>query len=348
MTDTNPKEPKVPVPNSPSPVRRILSVLIPLVLAVVLFAVVYRDFSVEDFKRSISETNTWLLVLSVIPLGFSHYLRGVRWNALIKSAGYHATDLELFAAVLAGYAGNLALPRAGEVLRCTLIQRSRKIPVETSLGNVVAERVLDMVMLIVLTLIALLLEAERLSAFLGSLFVSKFAGAAFNSSIFIGIVLGGLLAGGLGLYGLYLFRNHKFVAGLWGFITRLWTGLIALKKVENLPLFILQTCLIWVGYYVSSAMVLYGFTPTLGLPIASALILNVVGAFGMVAPVQGGIGAYHYMVSAGMASIYGISLADGLALAFLIHTSQMIFTAIAGGAAFIWLSNHKPLASQQA
>jgi len=55
----------------------------------------------------------------------------------------------------------------------------------------------------------------------------------------------------------------------------------------------------------------------------------------MSAPVQNGLGAFHYIISQGLLIIYGIPLEDGLVYALLTHESQLIFTAILGAISFL-------------
>jgi uncharacterized membrane protein YbhN (UPF0104 family) len=54
----------------------------------------------------------------------------------------------------------------------------------------------------------------------------------------------------------------------------------------------------------------------------------------MIAPVQGGIGAFHWMVSEGLLA-YGISKTDGLSYALLVHTSQTIIILFIGSLSLI-------------
>jgi len=54
----------------------------------------------------------------------------------------------------------------------------------------------------------------------------------------------------------------------------------------------------------------------------------------MSAPVQGGLGAFHYIVSRGLLVVNGIPLEDGLAYALLTHESQLILVAIIGTISF--------------
>jgi uncharacterized membrane protein YbhN (UPF0104 family) len=85
------------------------------------------------------------------------------------------------------------------------------------------------------------------------------------------------------------------------------------------------------------------FTSHLGL--AAALFLLVAGGLAMSAPVQGGIGAYHLLVSQGLL-LYGITLENGLAFATLLHSLQLIMVIITGIIALLLLflqKKNKPL-----
>jgi hypothetical protein len=58
------------------------------------------------------------------------------------------------------------------------------------------------------------------------------------------------------------------------------------------------------------------------------------GSLGMAAPVQGGTGSFHLLVS-GALLLYGWKAEDGLILATFIWASQTILTIVAGGIAFL-------------
>jgi hypothetical protein len=54
----------------------------------------------------------------------------------------------------------------------------------------------------------------------------------------------------------------------------------------------------------------------------------------MSAPVQSGLGAFHWVISQGLLIVKGIPIEDGLAYALLAHESQLIFVAIVGAISF--------------
>lgn len=327
--------------------KKIIGYGLPIVLAAVLVYIVYRDISWQELKEAIGNTRKDLLLFSLLPLLGSHYLRSVRWGQMLKPLGYTPPTMMLYLAVLAGYAANLVVPRSGEILRCTLIQRNNGVPAETSLGNVVAERVIDVLMLLLLTLLGLVFEYDRLWGFLNGLLVSKLAVSTLSTGFVVGFFLGMAALGGGFIFTLYVLRNKPFFSAVWQLWVKLWQGLVSTKDVDNWPLFMLYSVLIWLGYLTSSYMVILAFSPTSELPVVSTLLLNILGGYAMIAPVQGGIGAYHYMVSAGMTAIYALKETDTKSLAFLLHTSQFIVTLVVGGAAAMYLTNKAVVAAPE-
>jgi uncharacterized membrane protein YbhN (UPF0104 family) len=94
-------------------------------------------------------------------------------------------------------------------------------------------------------------------------------------------------------------------------------------------LFLFHSIFIWVLYYLAVYVCLFAFPATSSLRGGSALFLLVAGGLGMSAPVQGGIGAYHLLVSQGLV-VYGISLQDGLAFATLVHFLSLAMVVVLG------------------
>jgi hypothetical protein len=62
----------------------------------------------------------------------------------------------------------------------------------------------------------------------------------------------------------------------------------------------------------------------------------------MSAPVQSGMGIFHWTVSRGIALVEGVTLEEGLSYAIFAHESQLIFILIAGAISFfIMFGRHK-------
>jgi len=83
-----------------------------------------------------------------------------------------------------------------------------------------------------------------------------------------------------------------------------------------------------------SWVVVYSIPETSHLTALDGLFLLVIGSLGMAAPVQGGIGAFHWIIYKGL-TIYGISREKGLVYATLSHESQTLLVIILGAYSFL-------------
>jgi uncharacterized membrane protein YbhN (UPF0104 family) len=119
------------------------------------------------------------------------------------------------------------------------------------------------------------------------------------------------------------------------FISELIKGLRSIANLKRPGQFIFHSVLIWVLYFLSTYAAFYAL-PTTHLGPGAALFLLALGGVAMSAPVQGGIGVYHLLVSEGL-MLYGIPHEDGLAFAILTHGSQMSLTIILGAASLFLL-----------
>ena len=75
--------------------------------------------------------------------------RGERWLALLHHNGAQPSRLDAYGLVAVGYLGNNVLPaRAGDALRVVLLAPRARTDARTVIGTIVAERVLDVVLLV--------------------------------------------------------------------------------------------------------------------------------------------------------------------------------------------------------
>ena len=97
----------------------------------------------------------WVAVAVAVSL-LSHFVRAMRWRLLYESIGYRPSPSHIFGSVIVGYMANLAFPRAGEVVRCATLRTSENIPLEKSIGTVVTERLIDMLVFVLIVLVGML------------------------------------------------------------------------------------------------------------------------------------------------------------------------------------------------
>ncbi|MFY0607363.1 MAG: flippase-like domain-containing protein [Cyclobacteriaceae bacterium] len=307
----------------------VLKYVLSLLLAIVLLYFAFRNIDLQEFISKSKEVDYSWVVVSILLSMVAYYARAYRWNLLLKPLGFpklnvHRTNL----AILIGYLANLAFPRLGEVTRCAMLKRSDDVPVATSFGTVITERIIDMITLLVLILLTLLVEYERLMTFMSNMIegLEGVSGIVWKSALV-------LLIGGIAFLALAYFLYQKSVK-VRSFINSLIEGLLSLRKVQNLTGFIISTLVLWVTYYFMSYLIVFSIPETSHLSWMVGIMLLITGGLALAVPVQGGIGTYHAFISA-MLLLYGVDQTTGVFLATLLHSSQIVAIAGFGGIALL-------------
>lgn len=304
-----------------------------LLLAGALFYFAFKDVEFEDMVKKVSEVNYWWIILSITLSLLSHWLRAYRWNLMLKPLGYDKlSNSRTYLAVMTGYLANLAFPRLGEVTRCGVMKRNEKIPMSISFGTVITERVLDFLILLTLIVLDFFVEFELVYDF----FISSVGwDTQVDHTVNVIIIISSLIV--LGVIGVMILKRileHEFENALLQKAHRILTdivnGLMSIRKVENISGFVLSTIGIWVFYYLMSYVIFFSIAETSVLGFGAGLSILAAAGVAMAMPVQGGIGAYHTLVS-GVLIIYGIEATSGLFFATLLHTSQLMSILFFGG-----------------
>jgi hypothetical protein len=232
------------------------------------------------------------------------------------------------------------LPRLGEVTRCGALSKSDSIPFNKLLGTVIVERIIDVLCLFVCILMAAAIEYKRLGNFFGEKVFDplgqKFQLLAKSPLLLVAVIA--LVLGLLLVFIYFLRKSNKKNSG--SPVSKIIKGFVdGLRSVANLKrpwLFIFESAFIWVIYYLGVYVALFAFPFTSELGAGAALFLLVAGGLGMSAPVQGGIGTYHILVSQGLV-LYGVSEENRYAFAFMLHGLQLVLVILLGIASLFLL-----------
>lgn len=106
--------------------------------------------------------------------------------------------------------------------------------------------------------------------------------------------------------------------------------------MEKKWLFIGHTVFIFLTWLIMLYVVFLAYKPTEHVSIQAGMVAFLMGAIAMIAPVQGGIGPWHFMVSETLV-IYGVSRANGLIFALIAHTTTNLIYILIGGIALIMI-----------
>ncbi len=318
-----------------------LKVILFFVIGVFLFWLAFRGQNIGEIKNKLENANYYWALVSILFGFLSNVSRSVRWKMLIEPTGYKVRLINTFSAVTIGYFANLAVPRLGEVSRCAILNRYEKVPVSNLLGTVVVERIVDVLTMLALLFITVVLQFGLLSDFALKNFihpvVEKLSSLAEKGSVFYVITAVSIIVVGVAIRFLYtklkttLFyqRFSKMIAGF-------GEGLRTIGKLKNPVMFLVHSVVIWIMYALSTYFCFYGFDFTSHLGLLTALTVMSFGALGFVVPVQGGIGAYHFVVTQTLIA-YGLSYEEGLTFATFAHAIQTVAIIIAGISLFFLL-----------
>jgi uncharacterized protein (TIRG00374 family) len=314
-----------------------------LAIGIVLLYFAFRGFSFDTLWNDLKDANYAWVFLSLFFSLIAFFSRAIRWMLLIEPLGFKPGLFNTFNSLMVGYLANFAFPRLGEITRCATLARKEKIAVDKLIGTVILERAVDVLSLVILLIILIIFRFETFGSFFReSIFIplgEKLSGV-FNLSMFLWIGTGLLL---ISLVVLYLvlrkrIAHFKFVIRMKSLVRGIIDGLKTIYHMKKRWKFVFHSVFIWIMYWLMTWVLVFSLPSTSQLDIIDGLFILVIGGLGMSAPVQSGIGAYHWIVSRGIASVYpAISLEQGLVFATISHTSGAFFAIGLGTLSFFLL-----------
>ena len=306
------------------------------------FGLMYLAFKNQNPKTLLAQLKdveySWVR-LSVLFGAFAIISRAYRWVILLENLGFSVSKLNSIYAVSIGYFTNIAIPRAGEITRCTSLNQTEDIPVDKLFGTIILERAIDFIILISLVILTLFLKFSLLIELVSTIFEGK---TINPMPAFVGVLI--VLAVGVLMYRIFKQKitASPFLQKVKTFLSGVGEGFKSIKGLKNKTGFWLHTFIIWLMYLLMTYVCFFSISATSMLDLADGLYTMVIGGFGMVAPVQGGIGAYHYIVKTGLV-LLDVSEDSALLFATVVHTAQTLMTLAFGGISIlmVFLSNKK-------
>jgi hypothetical protein len=251
-----------------------------------------------EFKAAFTTAKYWLLIPVFFILSASHILRALRWRMLIQPLGYNPGLINTFFAVMIGYLANLAVPRLGEVLKCTILTKYEHVPVDKLMGTIVAERAFDLLCLVLIFILAFALQFDVIGHYginlLKQLFKGKDGSFSFAKVGLVLLVI--IVVVATVRFFLKRFLHIKFVEVISKFIKGIWQGIISVKDLQQKWAFIFTSLGIWAMYLLGTWVGFYATTGTAGLSFEVAVSALAFASIGMIIT-PGGIGAYALLMA---------------------------------------------------
>jgi uncharacterized protein (TIRG00374 family) len=251
-----------------------------------------------EFKNALRTAKFGLIAPVFLILSLSHVLRALRWRILMEPMGYKPGVANSFFAVMIGYLANLAVPRLGEVLKCTILAKYEKVPAEKLVGTIVAERAFDVISLAIVFLLAFTFQFEIVSEYGKQLFYEMFQtkGGHISSTKLL-IVSAIVLAVFLSIrFWFNQFAHLKMVILFKKILTGIWEGLSSVNKLKNKSLFLFYSVSIWFLYIIGTWVGLSATVGTEHLGLPHAITALAFASIGMIVT-PGGIGAYAFFMA---------------------------------------------------
>ncbi|MBU6119876.1 lysylphosphatidylglycerol synthase transmembrane domain-containing protein [Hymenobacter siberiensis] len=322
--------------------KHLLTIVKYLLLLSISGALMWYAVRGQDLSRIghyIATANYFWLTLTLTLSALGYFSRAYRWQMQLNASQTPAPYWAVYHAMMVGYLANLVLPRMGEVIRCSVLRRTSGVPVQVALGTVVTERVIDVLVLLSLITSLLLLDFNTFWNFVTvQVLGGRYEALARNRTpLLIAAIIGGvlLLATGYALFrNLERLRQNAFFNKGVLFVKGLLAGVFSILKMENKGVFLLHTLFTWGVYYLMDYLAFFCFPETYNLDMKAGLAVLTFGAFGMAAPVAGGIGPFHVMVQ-GILLVYGVSKEAGIAYALVVHGAQTLLVVLMGGISFV-------------
>lgn len=297
-----------------------IKIFLPIFIGVFCIYISFRNIKFSDFTQYFFEINYLWVIVGIILGALSHISRSYRWKYLINPLGYKLGFINSVLAVFSAYLINYTIPRAGDLARATMISKYENIPLEKTLGTIVAERAVDVICILIIICIGLTIEFQRIS--------EKFILLISDKEISIIFIYLGSISSILFMCYLMI-KKSKYYKSIINFFSGILEGLTVIFKMKNRNLFILHSIFIWLMYILMFWATSKAFIQLHEVTFFQLMISFTLAALSIMFS-NGGIGIYPLAVEESL-GWYGIQSSTGLAFGWVSWLSQTMMVVIFGG-----------------
>lgn len=306
-----------------------------------------KDLTGDDksqIKLTLATARYWLIIPVFGILFLSHLVRALRWKLLIEPLGYKPSTTNTVFAVFIGYLANQAVPRLGEVLKCTILARYEKVPADKLIGTIILERIIDAICLIIIFGITLAIQPDIYAQLIDTVFNSggEKKEKTISSTLVTAIIAGIIIL----ILAIWMIKNKKGFADLLLLFKKIWRsiwqGVSTIQHLKKRWLFLFLTISMWTLYLVGGYIGFMALKETNQYGIKEAFTVLSAGSIGMIAT-PGGIGTYAYLLQKTM-QVYGLNSGVALAFGWILWLAQTVVILIGGLISFVaipWYNKRK-------
>ena len=279
-----------------------------------------REMTPEDqkeFYNAFGYANYWLIIPIVIMSLLSHLSRSMRWKLLLERLDYHPKLKNVFMVTMVGYLANSAVPRLGEVLKCTFLARYEKLKVDKLVGTILIERAFDIICYLIFIGVTILIQIDVVGDYLKKKFSTVGRSAAIPFWAKLLILVAAIVILTLLLKMLFKKYPHSSILiKLKSFFAGIAEGFSTIKHLKKRKLFIAHTLFIWTMYLLQIYIGFQAMKGTSHLGINAACSVLTLATLAMIIT-PGGIGSFPFLVMETL-TIYSIASPVGKAFGWLI------------------------------
>lgn len=295
-----------------------------------IFLIVYTydkftDAQLHEIKGYFKNADYSYIYIGILIAFLGNASRAYRWKFVLEHMGYRTSFLNNFMAVNIGYLLNLTVPKSGEISRAVILKKYENVPFDKGFGTIVAERIIDMAILLIFMCLAIFLQFDIVKSFiLDKIPFQKLL--AFTVLCFIG---------GTILILIYLYSTSNWILQLRQKVAGLKEGLLSIFHMEKKAEYFLHTVFIWFSYILMFYVTLFVIPETATISSGAVITAFVVGSIA-IAFTNSGFGSYPFLISK-ILLFYSVSETAGNAFGWIVWSSQMFLVVILGVLSFLLL-----------
>ena len=300
----------------------------PLLLGTAILYWMYRNFDFSSISNVLLHEMDWTWMILSFPFGIlAQMFRGWRWKQVLEPMDEHPRTSVSIYSIFLSYAVSLIIPRVGEFARCGVLKRYDNVSFPKALGTVVTERAVDTLLMLAITAAAFVMQVHVFGTFFSTT-GTRFGDilGSFSTAGWLVTVICGVAAIIL-LY--FIVRRLTIYNKVKEAVHGVWQGIMSIRKVRNIPLFIFYSAAIWASYFLHYYLTFFCFDFTANLGLTCALVTFVVGSIAVIVPTPNGAGPWHFAVKT-MLILYGVTEPQALYFVLIVHTIQTMLVVILG------------------
>ncbi len=316
--------------------NNVLKVASSLILGGAILYWMYRGFDFKKVEQVLLHDMNWTWMLLSFPFGIlAQMFRGWRWRQTLEPVDEHPRNHVSINSIFLSYAVSLIIPRVGEFARCGVLKQWDKVSFPKAIGTVVTERAIDSLLILLITAITFLIQIPVFITFFDKTGTS--IDSIFNRFTTTGYIVSAICLIAIFILVYFLLKKLSIYNKVKDTFQSIWQGVISLKNVKNVPLFVFFTLAIWLSYFLHYYLTFFCFESTDQLGLMCALVTFIVGSIAVIVPTPNGAGPWHFAVKT-MLILYGVGSDDALYFVLIVHSVQTLLVVLLGVYAWIALA----------